>query len=94
MKQPAIYIMTNQENGTLYTGVTSNLPQRLEQHKTSTIGFAAKHKCKMLVYYEIYDDMYSAISREKQIKGGSRKQKLKLINAFNPRWKDLSEDIY
>lgn len=93
MKQPAIYIMTNQENGTLYTGVTSNLVKRVYEHKNATSGFTAQNKCKMLVYYEIYDDMYEAISREKQIKGGSRNKKLKLINQFNPQWRDLYETI-
>lgn len=94
MKNPAIYIMTNKENGTLYTGVTSNLPQRVYQHKTSASGFSKQHKCSMLVYYEVFEDMYEAISREKQLKSGSRKKKLKLINDLNPRWRDLSNDIH
>lgn len=93
MKQPAIYIMTNQENGTLYTGVTSNLPKRVYEHRNLGKGFTAKHNCKMLVYYEIFENMYDAISREKQIKAGSRGKKLKLINEFNPRWRDLTMDI-
>jgi predicted GIY-YIG superfamily endonuclease len=94
MKQPAIYIVTNERNGTLYTGVTSNLIQRIAQHKyKSTGGFTTKHNCHILVYYEVYEDMEQAILREKQIKGGSRKRKLALIENLNPDWKDLYEGI-
>jgi len=94
MKQPAIYIMTNKRNGTLYLGVTSNLVQRVYQHKEGLIeGFTKEHECKVLVYYEIGTSMEGAISREKQLKGGSRKQKLKLIESLNPQWKDLYEFI-
>jgi len=91
MKQPAIYIMTSQRNGTLYVGVTSNLEQRVYQHKNESMkGFSSKHNCKILAYYEIYENMESAILREKQIKGGSRLKKLRLIEDMNPQWKDLS----
>ncbi|PCH99271.1 MAG: endonuclease [Alphaproteobacteria bacterium] len=93
MKQPAIYIMSSQENGTLYTGVTSNLIKRVHEHKTLTNGFTGRHHCKMLVYYDLFEDMNAAISREKQIKGGSRIKKLRLINQFNPAWKDLYNKI-
>ncbi len=94
MKQPAIYIMANKRNGTLYVGVTSNLVQRVYQHRESLLkGFTQKHGCKMLVYYEVGTSMKSAIFREKQIKGGSRKQKLKLIESMNLQWKDLYELI-
>ncbi len=93
-KQPAIYIVTNKRNGTLYTGVTSNLLQRIAQHKSKSLqGFTAKHDCTILVYYEVYEDMEQAILREKQIKAGSRKKKLTLIETINPNWKDLYEDI-
>jgi putative endonuclease len=86
--------MTNKRNGTLYTGVTSNLVQRVFQHKNDlTPGFTSRHGCKMLVYYEVCDTMESAISREKQLKGGSRKKKLMLIESFNPQWHDLYESI-
>ncbi|MBX9805475.1 MAG: GIY-YIG nuclease family protein [Alphaproteobacteria bacterium] len=94
MKLPAVYIMANHRNGTLYVGVTSNLVQRAYQHREGVIdGFTQKHGCKMLVYYEVGGSMEGAIFREKQLKGGSRKQKLKLIESMNPQWKDLYETI-
>jgi len=90
MKQAAVYIVTNKRNGTLYVGVTSNLIQRVYQHKEGIIpGFTQKYGCKMLVYYEIHSNMECAITREKQIKGGSRKKKLRLIEDMNPNWHDL-----
>ncbi len=94
MKQPAIYIITNKKYGTLYTSVTSNLIQRIYQHKNKiTPGFAAKYNCTRLVYYEIYDDIGDAIAREKQIKSGSRKKKMSLIDNINPNWNDLYKHI-
>ena len=94
MKQPAIYILSNRRNGTLYTGVTSNLIQRIYQHKHDIIpGFTLKYQYKLLIFYEILSTMEAAITREKQIKSGSRKQKLKLIESMNPEWKDLYEEI-
>lgn len=94
MKNPAIYILANKKNGTLYTGVTSNLPKRIYEHKNEiTKGFTVKYDCKTLVYFEIFEDMENAIIREKQIKGGSRKKKIALIESKNPEWKDLYEDI-
>lgn len=94
MKQPAVYIMTNKRNGTLYTGVTSNLPQRVWQHREGVAdGFTKRYGCKMLVWFEMHETMEAAISREKQIKAGSRKKKLALIEAFNPQWRDLYGDI-
>jgi len=94
MKQPAVYIITNKRNGTLYTGVTSNLCKRIYEHKEGTVeGFSKKYGCKLLVFYELHETMESAISREKQIKGGSRKRKLALIEGMNPDWRDLYEDI-
>ena len=93
-KQPAIYILTNKPNGTLYTGVTSDLPGRIWQHKNSfTKGFTGKYNLKLLVYFELFEDMYAAISREKQIKAGSRKVKIELIESVNPNWNDLYSDI-
>ncbi|MEN8206320.1 MAG: GIY-YIG nuclease family protein [Pseudomonadota bacterium] len=93
-RQPAVYLLTNRSNGTLYTGVTRDLPKRIWQHKNKvTKGFSAKYNLTMLVYFEIFEDMYHAISREKQIKAGSRKSKLKLIETFNPGWRDLYPDI-
>jgi predicted GIY-YIG superfamily endonuclease len=94
MKQPAVYIMTNRRNGTLYTGVTSDLPRRVYDHRTGAVpGFTSRYKLKMLVWYELYDDMTNAIMREKQIKAGSRKKKLALIEAQNPQWRDLYPDL-
>jgi len=90
MKKPSVYIVTNKKDGVLYTGVTSNLSQRIYQHKEKIFkGFAAKYKCNILVYFEEYEDMVSAIDREKQIKAGSRKKKIELIEEINPNWDDL-----
>ena len=85
MRQPAVYIMASRRNGTLYTGVTSNLPQRAWLHRTGAVaGFTKRHHCKTLVWYELQATMPNAIAREKQIKGGSRQKKLALIEARNP----------
>ena len=93
-RQPAVYILTNKPNGTLYTGVTSNLPGRIWQHKNKvTKGFSAKYNLTKLVYFELFEDMYAAISREKQIKAGSRMAKLKLVEKTNREWRDLYPDI-
>jgi putative endonuclease len=82
--------MANKRNGTLYTGVTSNLLKRDYEHKNGLLeGFTLKYGCKMLVYYECHETMESAITREKQIKAGSRKKKLKLIETLNPSWNNL-----
>jgi putative endonuclease len=93
VKQPAVYIMASERNGTLYTGVTSDIVQRVWQHKNGTVGFTSRYGCKMLVWYELHDDMSAAILREKQIKAGSRRKKLALIEAMNPNWDDLFESI-
>ena len=94
MKQPCVYIMASRRNGTLYTGVTSNLLQRAYQHREGLVdGFTRRYGCKMLVWYELHDSMAHAISREKQIKGGSRARKLALIEGFNPGWNDLFESL-
>ena len=86
--------MTNKRNGTLYTGVTGNLIKRVYQHKNNNIpGFSERYDCKLLVYYEVYEDMLSAITREKQIKAGSRKKKIALIERMNPDWLDLYTEI-
>ena len=82
-----------QKNGTLYTGVTSNLVQRVHQHKQGMSGFTGKYGCTLLVWYETHDNMQNAIFREKQIKAGSRKRKLALIESINPQWRDLAEEI-
>jgi putative endonuclease len=94
MKQPFVYIMANRRNGTLYTGVTSNLPQRVHQHREGlTPSFTARYGCKLLVWYEPHVEMATAIAREKQIKAGSRRNKLALIEAPNPTWRDLYDDL-
>ena len=94
MKQPAVYIMASRRNGTLYTGVTSSLVHRTWQHRDGlTGGFTARYGCKLLVWYELHASMPEAIAREKQIKAGSRAVKLKLIEAINPDWRDLFDDI-
>ena len=93
-RQPAIYLLTNKPNGTIYVGVTSNLPQRIWQHKNKIMkGFSYKYNLTNLVYFELYNDMYEAISREKQIKAGSRKAKIDLIENINPDWNDLYLEI-
>jgi len=92
MKQPAVYIMTNKQNGTLYTGVTSNLVKRAYEHKNRLVpGFTKIYGCKRLIYYETHESMENAITREKQIKSGSRDKKLALIENMNPKWDDLYE---
>lgn len=92
-KNPCVYILTNKYNTVLYTGVTSDLPKRMYQHSGNPgFGFSGRYNAKKLVYMEFFDDMEQAILREKQIKGGSRRDKLDLINNVNPEWKDLSEE--
>ena len=93
-KQGYIYILFNQKNGTLYTGVTSNLAKRVYEHKNKlTKGFTSKYSVDKLGYYEACGSITAAITREKQIKSGSRKKKLELIESFNPNWDDLYETI-
>ena len=94
MMHPAAYIMANKRNGTLYTGVTSNLGQRVWQHREGVAdGFTKRYGCKLLVWYEIHETMESAIVREKQIKAGSRSKKLALIEGMNRHWDDLYGQI-
>ena len=94
MKQPAVYILANKRNGTLYTGVTSNLVKRINEHKEKSVaGFTKKYNCNILAYYELFSSMPEAIEKEKKIKAGSRVKKLKLIESINPTWKDLYFDI-
>ena len=89
-----IYIMTNRNNNTLYTGVTNNLKRRVYEHKSKLVeGFTKKYRINKLVYYEVFGDIYNAITREKQIKGGSRKKKIDLINGMNSDWHDLYEEL-
>jgi putative endonuclease len=94
IKLPAVYIMASKRNGTIYTGVTSDLVQRGYQHRTGAAdGFTKRNACEQLVFYEAHGNMLDAIAREKQIKGGSRRKKLALIEAMNPTWRDLYLDI-
>ena len=93
-RQYYVYIMTNRSR-TLYTGMTSNIKQRVHQHKNKLIeGFTKKYNINRLLHVETFSDVYSAIAREKTIKGWLRQKKIELINQENPGWKDLSEDWY
>lgn len=93
-KLPCAYIMANKRNGTIYVGVTSDLAKRAWQHREGIVeGFTRKYECKLLVWFERHDTMESAIMREKQLKAGNRKAKLALIEASNPTWRDLFEEI-
>ena len=94
MKEGYVYILFNERNGTLYTGVTSDLVGRVYQHKEKLAkGFTMKYGVDKLGYYEVHNSILSAIESEKQIKGGSRKSKLALIESMNPGWNDLYDSI-
>jgi putative endonuclease len=94
MKQPAVYIMANKPNGTIYVGVTSDLVKRAYLHRNGLLdGFTKKYDCKSLVFFEIHQTMESAILREKQLKAGSRQRKIKLIELKNSSWIDLYPQI-
>ena len=90
-----IYIITNAYHTTLYTGVTSDLYIRIVEHREKKYpkSFTANYNLNKLVYYELFHSIEEAIAREKQIKGGSRKKKEELINRFNPKWKDLFDEV-
>jgi putative endonuclease len=93
-RAPSVYILASKRNGTLYTGVTSDLPKRVGQVKQSEIpGFTEKHKVHILVWYEMHDTMEAAITREKQIKEWKRVWKLELIEEGNPDWRDLYAEV-
>ena len=94
MKRPAVHIMASRRNGALYVGVTSDIGRRALEHRTGAIeGFTKRYGCTMLVWFEPHERMDEAIAREKQIKSGSRKDKLALIERDNPLWKDLYETL-
>jgi len=94
MQYSYVYILTNQYHGTLYTGVTSNLIKRIYEHKNKFIdGFAKKYNLNNLAYFEQHEDIYAAITREKQIKKWNRAWKIQMIEELNPAWKDLYKDI-
>jgi putative endonuclease len=91
---PTVYLLASQRNGTLYTGVTSNLLARIQQHRDGVVrGFTRKYGVKLLVWFEQHPTMESAITREKRIKKWNRAWKLELIEAGNPEWRDLAEDF-
>ena len=93
-REYCIYIMTNAHNTVLYTGVTNDLARRVYNHKKGMgSAFVKKYNVHKLVYYEVGDNIHSAIAREKQIKGGSRQKKIDLIHGMNPEWKDLFDEI-
>ena len=93
-KIPCVYIMASQRYGTLYVGVTSNLVQRVWQHRSHLVeGFTDEHKVTRLVYYEVHGEMYEAICREKTIKNWKRSWKIELIEKANPGWVDLYSAI-
>ena len=92
-KQPAVYIMASGFHGTLYTGVTSNLLQRISQHRAGMLrGFTSEYGVKRLVWFEMRGDMADAIRREKQLKNWRREWKVALVEAANPMWHDLAEN--
>ena len=94
MKQYYVYMMTNKKGGVLYIGVTNNLLRRACEHKNNIVdGFTQKRVVHNLVYYEEYDDIHKAISREKQLKKWARKWKVRLIEEFNPEWRDLYSEL-
>jgi putative endonuclease len=93
-KQYYVYIMTNRHNTVLYVGVTNDLKRRIYQHKTKQANsFTKKYNIDKLVYYETCENVNAAITREKQLKGGSRKKKIDLIESHNPKWQDLYDEI-
>ncbi|MDD5222964.1 MAG: GIY-YIG nuclease family protein [bacterium] len=93
-KQYYVYIMANKNNTVLYTGVTGDLKKRIFEHKEKLVeGFTKKYNITKLVYYEVFNDSANAITREKQIKAGSRQKKIDLINSMNKKWKDLYDEI-
>ena len=93
-RQPCVYMITNHRNGTLYIGVTSDLPKRIWQHKNKVVdGFSQEFNLDRLVWYEVHETMISAIQREKAVKYWKRYWKLKAIEEMNPDWRDLFEEI-
>lgn len=93
-RQYYVYVMTN-KSGTLYVGVTNNIKKRIYEHKNKLVeGFTKKYNINRLLYFETFGDIFSAISREKTIKGWLRKKKIELVRTSNPAWADLSQDWY
>ena len=94
-KQPAVYILASKRNGTLYIGVTSDLQKRIWEHKKDLVeGFTRRYRVHRVVYYELHEDMVSAIAREKQMKKCNRAWKLELIESQNSDWRDLGRRLF
>ena len=94
MRRYFVYNLANKRDGVLYTGITNDLKRRVYEHKAKLVnGFAERYNVDRLVYMEVFGDAYSAITREKQIKAGPRRRKVALIEATNPRWKDLYGEL-
>jgi len=94
LRAPVVYIMASRYRGTIYTGVTSDLSRRAYEHRENLVaGFTKRYGCKLLVLYEPQSTMLDAIAREKQIKAGSRHDKIKLIEEMNPDWHDLYPEL-
>ena len=95
MKQPAVYILASKPNGTLYVGVTSDLPSRIEAHRSGSVeGFTKRYEIDTLVYVELHESMYDAIQRETRIKRWNRAWKIRLIEKTNPLWNDLAAQAF
>jgi len=93
-RQYYVYMMANKPYGTIYIGVTNDIVRRVLQHKNAKSGsFTGRYELARLVYYEVFDWVQDAIEREKQLKSGSRRRKTDLIQAFNPTWRDLFDEI-
>ena len=93
-RQYYVYILANRRGTVLYTGVTNDLLRRVWEHKNEFGGeFTGQYRCTKLVHYEVFEDSYNAIAREKRIKAGSRRRKVELIDGMNPQWHDLYESI-
>ena len=94
-RQPCVYLLASKRNGTLYAGVTSNLPKRVWEHKNDLVeGFTSRYGVHTLVWYELHESMESAIRREKAIKNWKRVWKIRTIEATNPGWRDLYPDLF
>ena len=94
-RQPCVYLLASGRNGTIYTGVTSNLPKRIWEHKNDLVeGFTRKYGVHTLVWYELHDTMETAIQREKAIKNWKRAWKIEMIEKENPKWRDLYRELF
>jgi len=94
-RQPCVYVLASKRNGTLYTGVTSNLVKRIWEHKNNVVeGFTQKYGVHTLVWYEMHETMDIAIQREKNIKNWKRAWKLKMVEKINPQWRDLYPELF